>query len=215
MSGASWEVGESAHVERCHVPGRSGDVSQEKAGVVCQMKRWGVSQAEGVGTEICPRWGVPGRGSGDVSPATGSVQMERSVVGRVGVPWKGSAPAQQLLSRPRGQPNLASGSHRGLAHVGGPDCPWEVTFQLPPRRPSAPRADGTLCLSCSHFQTEAVTAEGEVLHQRIAEVPGRPGGAASAPWLRHLRERGDCPRPSRLSDPEGARPAATPACPGR
>lgn len=76
MSGASWEVGESAHVERCHVPGRSGDVSQEKeqrcvpgtawvcvtgrrsegnvsqvkARVVCQMKRWG---------------GISGRGSGD------------------------------------------------------------------------------------------------------------------------------------------------------
>lgn len=123
MSGASWEVGESAHVERCHVPGRSGDVSQEKeqrcvpgtawvcvtgrrsegnvsqvkARVVCQMKRWGgylrprewgqryvpggVSQAEGVGT--CPqqqaqcRW-KGGLWAGSGFPGKGQLQLSSS-----------------------------------------------------------------------------------------------------------------------------------------
>ncbi|XP_053779148.1 phospholysine phosphohistidine inorganic pyrophosphate phosphatase isoform X2 [Desmodus rotundus] len=64
-------------------------------------------------------------------------------------------------------------------------------------------------------ETEAVGAEGEVLHQRVSEVPQTPGGGASPPGLRHLRERGDLPTPGCLSDPEGARPSATPACPRR
>lgn len=67
----------------------------------------------------------------------------------------------------------------------------------------------------SRPQTEAVPAEGAVLHQRVAEVPRTPRGAAPAAGLRHLRGRGDRPGPGRLPDPEGARPSAAPARPRR
>lgn len=85
-------------------------------------------------------------------------------------------------------------------------------FSFLPRRQHAPGVDSNLHLSF-HFQTEAVPAEGEVLHQRVAEVPGRPREAASAAGLRHLRRGGDCSGPGHLPDPEGARSAAIPAHP--
>lgn len=162
---------------------------------------------------LMKRWGpVPGGGSRDAPRATSSVRTERRGVGH------GRASLERVGSSSATPSSTRGSAEAGLRELPPPGPRWRSRLPLgrdhlaSSPEATCPSADSTPCL-CSHFQIEAVPAEGEVLHQREPEVPGQPGGAASTPGLRHLRGRGDRPGPGRLPDPEGARPAATPACP--
>lgn len=103
------------------------------------------------------------------------------------VPWKGPGPGQKPQPDTLGSVEAHLRDLGDLACSGDPIALGESIFLFPSPggRPLHMLTAPSTCHS--HLQTEAVPAKGEVLHQRVTEVPGQTGGAASAAGLRHLR----------------------------